>query len=256
MADHRIDAKGARLFVRDEGSGPPVVLLHGLGLDCSLWDDIRARLPDHRLITPDLRGHGASGAPDGPYAMGLLVKDAETVMETLDVKDAVVTGHGLGGMIAQGLAIKRLDLVRALVLANTATKFGQPGPWHAQAKIVRSLGAQEMAEDAVWRWSAQDHAGWVERCLQKTSAEGYAACCEAIAGSDFWTPTSGLRLPALGIAGDRDKAMPPDLVRETTDLIPGSRFTLIKGAGHLTPLQDPDSFAAALLGFLAGIGHA
>ena len=77
----------------------------------------------------------------------------------------------------------------------------------------------------------------------------------AIAGSDFYTPTSGLRLPALGIAGDQDGSTPPDLVRETIDLIPGARFHLIRGAGHLPCVENPEEYAEVLGGFLKEVGH-
>ena len=81
-------------------------------------------------------------------------------------------------------------------------------------------------------------------------------CSAAIAGTDFFTTTASLRLPTLAIAGDQDGSTPPDLVRETADLIPGSRFHLIRGAGHLPCVEKPDDYAAALTGFLQDIGHA
>ena len=77
----------------------------------------------------------------------------------------------------------------------------------------------------------------------------------AISGTDFYTPTSGLRLPTLGIAGSEDGSTPPDLVRETVDLIPGSKFHLIRQAGHLPCVENPRDYADALIGFLKAIGH-
>jgi hypothetical protein len=73
--------------------------------------------------------------------------------------------------------------------------------------------------------------------------------------TDFYTPLSGLRLPTLAIASDRDTITPPDLVRETADLIPGSTFALIRGAGHLPPIKDPAAFANILTAFLIRNGH-
>ena len=83
----------------------------------------------------------------------------------------------------------------------------------------------------------------------------YTGCCAAIAGTDFYTPTSGLRLPTLGIAGSEDGATPPDLVRETIDLIPGSSFSLMRKAGHLPCVEQPKDYAALLDTFLRKIGH-
>lgn len=253
MTDEAIEINGVTLNVDVMGDGPPIVLLHGLGMNNSIWDDLRFLLPDHRLIMPDLRGHGASDVPDGPYTMGGLINDIEGVLDGLNVRDAVVIGLSLGGMIAQGLAVKRLDLVRGLVLCCTAAKFGQPEPWQTRAKTARTQGMSAPRDEMLARWNVTTDAA--DTRLMNTAPEGFAATCEAIAGTDFYTPTSGLRLPTLGLAGDKDKSTPPDLVRETTDLVPGSDFHLIRGAGHLAPETHAPQVAKHLHDFLAQIGH-
>lgn len=95
---------------------------------------------------------------------------------------------------------------------------------------------------------------WRAHLLQQ-SVEGYIGCCAAISGTDFYTPTSGLRLPTLGIAGSDDGATPADLVRETVDLIPGSKFELIRRAGHIPCVEQPEVFADRLITFLTEQGH-
>lgn len=252
---HRIPAKDATIFAADDGTGPALVFAHCLGLDHHVWDGVVDRLPGHRSIRYDLRGHGQSDALDGPYSMGTFIADAEAVCDTLKLTNVVFIGVSVGGMIAQGLAVKRLDLVRGLGLVATAAKFGQPEPWHDRAKAARENGMAALAPDILERWNAGDHTPDIEKTLLATSAEGYAGTCEAIAGSDFYTPTSGLRLPTIGLGGTQDASTPPDLVRETTDLIPGSTFHLIRGAGHLAPLTHPDEVADHLKTFLTSIGH-
>jgi len=91
--------------------------------------------------------------------------------------------------------------------------------------------------------------------LVQQAADGYNGCSAAISGTDFFTPTSGLRLPTLGIAGSEDGATPPDLVRETVDLIPGSQFRLIRKAGHLPCAEQPQEYAAILTEFFKSAGH-
>ena len=91
--------------------------------------------------------------------------------------------------------------------------------------------------------------------LTRTPADGYIGCSAAISGTDFYTPTASLSLPSLFIAGSEDGATPPDLVRETADLVKGSRFHLIRGAGHLPCVEKPQDYADALIGFLKEIGH-
>lgn len=255
----RLQRDGYALAYDVAGDGPDVVFAHALGLDRTIWDDVTALLPDHRVIRLDMRGHGQSDAPDGPYGMGGLIGDAEAVCDELNVRDAVFVGLSLGGMIGQGLAVKRLDLLRGLVLSNTAAKFGQPGPWHDRAAMVRAKGLAAIAPGALEKWFGRNSNGeaaqQAQDLLLRCNPEGYAACCEAIAGTDFYTPTSGLRLSTLGIAGDRDGSTPPDLVRETTDLIPGSDFVLMRGSGHLPCLDAPADYARHLHAFFERIGH-
>jgi 3-oxoadipate enol-lactonase len=250
-----IQVKGATLNAQVMGEGPPIVFLHGLGADMSVFDGLAHRFPDHKIIRFDLRGQGQSSVPDGPYSMGGLIADTEAVLDHYGVRDAVVFGLSMGGMIAQGLAVKRLDLVRGMVLCATAAKFGQADPWHARAVTARTKGMAALVDETLARWNAKDEDALARARFINANPEGYAASCEAIAGSDFYTPTAGLRLPTLGLCGDRDKSTPPDLVRETTDLIPGSTFQLIRGAGHLVPETHADVVAGYLYEFLVGIGH-
>jgi 3-oxoadipate enol-lactonase len=91
--------------------------------------------------------------------------------------------------------------------------------------------------------------------LERTPVAGYAGCSAAIAGADFYTTTASLRLPTLGIAGTEDGSTPPDLVRETVDLVPGSSFALIRGSGHLPCVDQPAEYARILGQFLHDIGH-
>ena len=251
------------LHVQVDGprDGPAVVFANSLGTDLRLWDGVVATLPPGlRLIRFDKRGHGLSTCPAPPYAMGALIRDAERVVDALEVRDAVVVGLSIGGLIAQGLAAKRLDLVRAVVLSNTAAKIGTREMWEDRIAALRADGLPAMADAIMERWFApafrQSPAvtPW-RRMVETCPLDGYAGCCAAIAGSDFHTTTAALRLPALVIAGDRDGATPPDLVRELAGLIPGARFELMRGVGHLPCVEKPEDYAAHLVRFLGEIGH-
>ena len=85
--------------------------------------------------------------------------------------------------------------------------------------------------------------------------EGYIGCAHAISGTDFYTPTSSLRLPTIAIAGSEDGSTPPDLVRETCNLIPGSKFNLIKGVGHIPCVEAPKKYAQILSDFMKELEH-
>lgn len=261
----KVERGGVALHVQIDGrtdaSAPTVMFSNSLGTTLHMWDDLIAYLPEGlRIVRYDTRGHGQSSAPDAPYSMGALVSDAEAICDALDIRDAVFVGLSVGGMIAQGLAVKRLDIVRALVLSNTAAKIGNPKLWQDRIDAVNRDGLAAMADAVMERWFSpaflQSPAvvPWRDMLIG-TPAQGYAGVCSAIAGTDFYTPTSGLRLPTLGIAGSDDKATPPDLVRETIDLIPGAEFQLMRKVGHLPCVEDPKGYADLLNGFLRATGQ-
>lgn len=252
------------LHYLDEGDpgGPAIVFAHALGTGTILWDALVPRLPPGlRVIRYDARGHGQSSCPPAPYSMGALVRDAERLLDRLEVRDAMFVGLSIGGMVAQGLAVKRPDLIRALVLSNTGAKIATPAIWADRIATARRPGGMaEIARASCERWFPRTfrqegrHLPWLE-LLGRHDPEGYAGCAAAISGTDLYTSTSGLRLPALGIAGSEDGSTPPDLVRETLALIPGSRFELIRGCGHVPPVDRPGEYARVLGDFLHATGH-
>ncbi len=257
------DLDDVRLHYREEGApgGSPVVFAHALGTDLRLWNQVVPLLPRGlRIIRFDMRGHGLSDCPPGPYTMGALVRDAERLLDRLEVRDCTFVGLSIGGMIAQGLAVKRYDQVRALVLSNTAARIGTAHIWADRIAAVEKGGIEAVAEATLERWFPKPFRDSVQatvwrHLLTRQPAAGWMGCAAAISGTDFYTPTSGLTLPTLAIAGSEDGSTPPDLVRETAELIKGSRFHLIRGAGHLPPADRPEAFAEALTCFLTDIGH-
>lgn len=252
-----------KLHYRIDGDpdGAPVVFANSLGTDMRLWDPILPLLPKGlRFIRYDKRGHGLSECPSAPYSMGALVRDVEGLLDFLDVKNCLFVGLSIGGMIAQGLAVKRLDLVRAMVLSNTAAKIGQPDMWQERIDAVNANGIESLADAVMERWFSKDFRATTElelwrNMLVRQPDAGYSGCSSAISGTDFFTPTSGLRLPTLGIAGSEDGSTPPDLVKETVDLIPGSKFHIIRKAGHLPCVEQPQEYADLLTAFIKDIGH-
>lgn len=256
LPDLRLNAD----IVGPQGAAP-LVLIHALGTSLAIWDDLLPLLPPGlRILRLDLRGHGASDTPPGPYAMGALIRDVERLMDHFALKEAVVLGLSVGGLVAQGLAVKRLDLVRGLILSNTAARIGRPEQWQDRIAAVRAGGMATLHDATMERWLGRK---WKENPalarlssgFLSTSPEGWMGCAAAIAGTDFYETTATLTLPTLAIAGGNDGATPPDLVRETADLIRGHRFALIRGAGHVPMTEKPVEYAALLTQFLTEIGH-
>ncbi len=259
----QLELDGATIFYREDGdlSGVPVVFSNSLGTDLSLWDPILPHLPDGlRIVRYDKRGHGQSTVPDAPYSMGRLVRDVEQLMDHLEITNAMFVGLSIGGLIGQGLACKRLDLVRAMVLSNTAAKIGTQKIWQDRIDAIRARGLEAVADATMERWFSRDFiqngdlAKW-RGLFTSQPAEGYIGCSMAIANTDFYTSTSGLRLPVLGIAGSEDGATPPDLMRETINLVPGSRLELMRRVGHLPCVEAPEAYASLLTDFFRKTGH-
>ncbi|MBC7738996.1 MAG: 3-oxoadipate enol-lactonase, partial [Candidatus Saccharibacteria bacterium] len=149
---------------------------------------------------------------------------------------------------------------RALVLSNTAAPTGTPAMWQARIEAIQQGGLSAYADSALQRilgpqFQTNPHAPYLRDLLIRTNPDGWIGCASAIAGSDFYTTTASLRLPTLAIAGANDGTTPPDLVRETAELIPGHRFALMRGVGHLPMVERPGEYAALLADFLRQIGH-
>ncbi|MEM6308409.1 MAG: 3-oxoadipate enol-lactonase [Pseudomonadota bacterium] len=257
------EVNGVKLHYRIDGpdDGAPLVFANSLGTDMRLWDPILPLLPDGlRILRFDKRGHGLSECPKSPFTMGQLVSDAEGLMDQFGFQDALFVGLSIGGLIAQGLAAKRHDLIRAMVLSNTGAKIGTREIWDARIKGVENGGIESLADAVMERWFSKAFLTttnltlWRNMLVQQTD-KGYAGCSAAISGTDFYSSTSALRLPTLGIAGAEDGATPPDLVRETANLIPGSKFELIRKAGHLPCVEQPAEYAEILNTFITEVGH-
>lgn len=239
-------------------TAPPLVLIHGMGQDLRLWDAILPQLPT-RTLRLDLRGHGGSDTPLPPYGLGTLIRDVERLMTHFALKDAIVLGVGEGGLVAQGLAVKRLDLVRALVLTGSATRFANPSVWETRLARLAANGPDLDAECAQLlgpRWKTSPALDATLAMLSRTRPEGWQGLSTAVATADLYQTTATLRLPTLVLAGSDDRKVPPDLQRELADLIPGAAVQLIRGGSHLSMLTHPEAFAEALTSFLIRIGDA
>ena len=258
-----IEVNGINIHYKLEGpeNGPSVVFSNSLGTDLRIWDEVISYLPKNiRILRYDKRGHGLSDCPKPPYSMGTLVRDIEALMDALELKNSLFIGLSIGGMIAQGLAVKRLDLVTATVLSNTAVKIGNRQIWEDRISTAKLSGMRALTKETMRRWFSRkffenSKVKIFENMFERQPEEGYAGCAYAISGTDFYTPTSSLRLPTIAIAGSEDGSTPPDLVRETCDLIPGSKFNLIKGVGHISCVEAPKEYAKILSDFMKEVGH-
>lgn len=243
---------------------PVLVFSNSLGTDLRVWDGLAGALGARfRLLRYDLRGHGLSDGSAGPYAMADLVEDLSALLDRLGIAEAIVCGLSVGGMIAQGLSAARPELVKGLVLCDTAHRIGPPEMWETRMAAIREGGIAAVADAILERWFSpafragrpEELAGW-RNMLLRIPVEGYLGTCAAIRDADQSAAARAISVPTLCLGGSEDGATPPDLVRSLADLVPGARFELIEGAGHLPCVERPDILAALITGFLEETGLA
>jgi 3-oxoadipate enol-lactonase/4-carboxymuconolactone decarboxylase len=254
------NAGGIRQFYRLDGNDdkPVVMLGHSLGTDHSLWDrQAEDLLPFFRVLRYDVRGHGASEATPGDYNIEMLSRDVLALAEKLGVEKFAWCGLSLGGMIGQWLGANAPEKLTHLVLANTSAKFPAPEVMEARRKAALSAGMKSFVGNAMQRgFLAESLAAnppfvaSMRNVLLATDPVGYAGCCAAIRDLDQLALLKKIRVPTLVIGGHRDISTPweghGDLLATQ---IPGAKAIVLKAA-HLSCLERPRGFSAALLSFL------
>lgn len=237
---------------------PLLVFSNSLGTDLRIWDSLLPLLAPHfRFLRYDKRGHGLSSCPPAPYQLDDHINDLIGLLDVLEVNQATLCGLSVGGMIAQGVAAQRPDLVSSLILCDSAHKIGPAQSWEDRIQTIREHGLEYIADAVMERWFATDFrnnqpadvALW-RNMMARTPVEGYVGTCAAIRDADLTASTAQLTQPTLCLVGDQDGATPPALVKSTAALIPGSQFALINNAGHLPCIEQPSQLAAVMLEFL------
>ena len=238
---------------------PVVVFVNSLGTDFRIWRDVVVRLAgDFPIITYDKRGHGLSDLGRMPYSIDDHVLDLAALLDRLNVRDAIICGLSVGGMVAQGLAATRPDLVRGLILCDTAHKIGTAAMWNARIESVETKGIESLVDAVMERWFTPafrqpDNAAYhgYRNMLTRQSAVGYAATCAALRDADLTESTRRLALPVLCIVGDQDGSTPPDVVLSLARLIAGARYEVIKDAGHIPCVEQPEILTEMIRAFIA-----
>jgi 3-oxoadipate enol-lactonase / 4-carboxymuconolactone decarboxylase len=240
---------------------PVLFLSHSLGLDHGMWDEqVPDLLPHFRVLRYDTRGHGASGVTPGDYTIGQLASDALAIADRLEIRQFAFCGLSLGGMIGQWLSVNAPERLTHLVLANTTARVAEPPAMETRRRAVLDGGMTAienvvMARFFSLRFLEQNppRVASARRTLLATDPVGYAGCCAAIRDMDHGALLPKIRTPTLVISGDYDVGMPWQghgdvLTRE----IKGARAVRLPAA-HISNLERPRSFLAALLDFLVPV---
>jgi 3-oxoadipate enol-lactonase len=229
-----------------------LVLPSSLGTSMELWSSCAEPWAESfRVLRYDLRGHGKSDAPPGPYTIEQFARDLVELLDELSIARASVCGLSLGGAIGMQVAATDPGRVDGLVLASSSARFGDPEQWLRRAAVVRSNGLASIRDDvlrvAFSPAFAEERPDVVQRfgeILLATSVEGYASSAEALGAWDFRDRLGTIGADTLVVAGSADVRTPPDDARFLVEGIPRARLATLHGAAHLACVEQPDAFAA------------
>ena len=248
--------------VQGAEDAPALLLLHSLGVDLGMWDP---QMPDllqhHRVIRYDMRGHGRSSVGAAECSIDILAQDALAVLDAAQIVKAHWCGLSLGGMTAMWAASRWPERVARLVLCNTSAHLPPASLWHSRMELVRREGMRAVAPAVVERWftaafrnSRPEQVARIERILEATAPEGYAAACGAIAEMNQLGDIRKIAAPTLVIGGAEDPATPLAHSRALCDAIADSRLVVLPAA-HLSNVERPQDFSVAVSNFLGAPVH-
>jgi 3-oxoadipate enol-lactonase len=243
---------------------PVVCLAHSLSSDSGIWAEQVSPLlaAGWRVLRIDMRGHGGSGVPAGPYAMADLAGDVIAVLDFLGLEKMHFVGLSIGGMIGQQLALDHAARLHSLMLTGTSPKAvpGPPQMWPERFAAIREAGSVAPIADATMtRWFTEQfrpaHENrWqqVRSMIANTSPEGYIAGAEAIINFDVLERLPSVRMETLVVCGDDDPGTPAEGNRKIAALIPGAHYQEVARARHIPMVEHPELFSRILLGWLDG----
>lgn len=237
---------------------PVIVFANSLGTDFRIWRDVIVRLAgDFPIVLYDKRGHGLSDVGNAPYSIEDHAADLAGLLDLLNVSQAIVCGLSVGGLIAQAMYQTRPDLVRALILCDTASKIGSAEMWNSRIEAVEEHGIASIIDAVMERWftpffRSPDNIAYrgYRNMLARQPVEGYAATCAAIRDADYTQAARRIAAPTLCIVGDQDGSTPPELVRSFAGLIAGAQFEIVKDAGHIPCVEQPEALTDLIRTFI------
>jgi 3-oxoadipate enol-lactonase len=258
-----VQADGLRLrYELDGPAGAPVVTFnHALGAELDMWKpQLDAFVDRFRVLRYDVRGHGGSDVPEGPYSLADLVEDLEALLQVLGIEQTHLVGLSMGGMIAQRFALEHPDMLSSLVLCDTTSEIPEQakGSWDERIRKAEAEGMDPQVEPTVERWLTEDYrrehpetADWIRSMIRGTDPRGYIGCCHAIRELALTERLPEIQTPTLVVVGDQDPGTPPSVARAIHERIAGSGMHVIEGAAHLTNVQKAAEFNRVVHGFVS-----
>lgn len=256
----KIQSNGINLYYEIHGEGQPLLFIHGLGSSARDWElQVDEFAKSYRVITFDLRGHGQSDKPAGPYTMSMFAADTAGLLRGLGIENPHVVGLSLGGSIAFQMAVDASVPVKSFVIVNTtpeliARTFKERIMVWQRFAIVNLLGMRKMGEALGGRLFIKPE----QENLRKTFADrwaqndkrAYLSAMRALFGWSVAARIGSIRVPTLIVAADQDYSSVA-VKQEYTAKIPNARLEIIKDSRHALPVERPQEFNQVVQKFLS-----
>lgn len=254
-----ISANHINLYYQAQGQGQPLVFIHGLGSSTLDWESqAREFSKSYRVITFDLRGHGQSDKPAGPYDIPMFAADLCSLLQALQITAVHLVGISLGGAVAFQFALDYHEMVKSLTIVNSGPALGGT-PEQAQQEIERRVGiVQQLGMRAMGQslspllFPKPQHAALRETFIERWAQNDPRAYIEATRSMLGWDVTERLgeiRCPTLIISADQDYS-PVSAKEAYAARLPNARLVVIPDSHHATPIEEPEKFNHVLADFL------
>lgn len=255
-----VNANGITFNCQVDGArgAPWLIFSNSLATNLSMWDhQARVLSARYQVLRYDQRGHGKTEAPEGRYAFATLLTDVIALMDTLEIRRANFCGLSLGGATALGLAEQHPDRIERTIVCDSpcASTPASAKQWEERIVVAKAHGMVALVEPTLQRWFPPGvYAGnppavaKVREMVKSTPVNGFVGCCAALGDHNFRSAVASVSRPVLFMVGEKD---PPNAaMREMNEELAGSQFVEIAGAGHISNMEQPDSFTSALEKFL------
>jgi 3-oxoadipate enol-lactonase len=257
----KIKANGIIINYQVDGpqGAPWLVFSNSLATSIAMWDEQAAALKDaFRVLRYDQRGHGGTEVPPGRYAFDTLLADAIALLDALSIRKAHFAGLSMGGATALGVAEQHPDRFDRIVVCDSPCQSTPQSSqqWEERIAVAQKQGIEALVEPTVSRWFPPEtvaknppHLDKVRAMFRTTPVAGFIGCAAALADHDYATAVAAVKAPVLFMVGEKDGATPAAM-RKLHEKLAGSRFVELPGAGHISNMDRPAQFTAAIREFL------
>lgn len=241
------------IFYEEKGTGEPLILIHGVGLDHTMWKHQIDSLSDSfRVIIYDMIGHGGSVHLPGPYSLSQFVEQLIGLMDHLEIKQTHLVGFSMGGMVAQAFALAHNEKLKSLTIMNAVANRTDEQRKGILARVeeVRENGPLSTIEPAIQRWftpeflqTHEEEVNLIRKRLQTNEPASYLAAYTlfATADAELWSNLETIETPTLIVTAENDIGSNPEMARQMHEKIKKSKITIIPKLKHMAPIEGADT---------------